>query len=157
MSKTKHNNRKQKPNAAKKKKQFRWYYVAIPVLLILVIGAGFALNHMLDYTQNYATRMSEEERTEYNSTLSLYAFRRGHINNNEILLVKHVDLEMGGDTTVELCIYKLPKGTAANDFMHMCADDVTADSKLEYVGTASCKLAGGDLKSLYNFQSHYIL
>jgi hypothetical protein len=150
---SKKNITKSKPAKNSKK---RWILIAVLTVVVLAVGLG--IYQLVTYGDtDQSGWMSEEEKTQYNTALTRQAWLTGRISKNEILLIKTVNKNLGGDTHVELYVYQLPEGGVAKDYLHMDVSQVGADSGLKHVGTASCKLAGDKLESVYSLQVTYMI
>ncbi len=131
--------------------------ILIAVLVIVVLAIGFGVYRLATYNStNQSGWMNKDEKTEYNSAITQQAWLTSRIARDEILIINTVNKTLGGDTEVELYVYKLPQGAKATDYYHLSVRQIPADSGLEHVGTATCKLAGGKLESVYNLLVTYM-
>lgn len=129
-------------------------YVLISVLVLVLIAAGIGIYCMFS---GGVESLSEEDKTKYNSTLTRQAWMTSRIQKDELLIIHSIEENTGGDTKIELFVYKLPAGGKSTDYYHMDTSQISADSGLVKVGTATCKLAGGKLESIYNLQVTYFV
>lgn len=131
--------------------------ILIPLLVILLIGVGFGIYRLATYNStNQAGWMSKDEKNEYNSTITQRAWKTGRISQDEILILKTVNKNLGGDTQIDFYVYKLPQGAKATDYFSLEVSQISEDMGLTHVGLASCRLAGGNLKSITNLEIKYI-
>lgn len=139
-----------KPCKCKKK-------VLITLAVVLALVLGFGVYRLVTYNSSeHSNWMDKDEKTEYNTALTQHAWRTAKISRNEILLLKSVNKNLGGDSQLEFYVYQLPDGAKSTDYLHLDANQVSSDSGLIHIGTATCRLAGGKISSIYSLEVKYI-
>ncbi len=93
--------------------------------------------------------------TDYNTAATNRAQAGGMVSKQDILILKSISKNPGGDATAEFYIYRLPDGAKAADFMHLQVSKVTSDSGLEHMGSASCTFIGNDPTAIYNLKAQF--
>ena len=91
---------------------------------------------------------------DYNTAVTQRAQAGLQISKQDILILKSISKDPGGDSKAEFYVYRLPDGGKAEDFLHLQVSKIGADSPLEHIGTASCTFIGDDLNAIHNL---YIL
>ncbi len=117
------------------------------LLLVVAIGIGIYLS---------STRVSTKNIKDYNTYATQRAWAKSIIGINDILILKSVTRNPGGDTKVEFNIYRLPQGAIATDYLSKQVSDLGADTPLELMGSASCTFIGDDLTAIYNLTAVFL-
>ena len=117
------------------------------LLLLVAIGIGIYLG---------SGRISTTNIKEYNTAATQRAWRQSIIGNNDILILKSVTRDPGGDTNVEFNVYRLPAGAMASHYLDKQVSDLPADTPLELMGSASCTFIGDDITAIYNLTAVFL-
>lgn len=119
--------------------------IVAAVLLVVAIGiAVFALTRKQPSVQDY--NVNATQRGWLSSTLS----------KNDILILKSITRNPGGDSQAEFYVYRLPTGEVSINYLHLQVSEIGKDSKLEHIGTATCTFIGDDPASIYNLKILYL-
>lgn len=94
--------------------------------------------------------------TDYNTAATQRAQSGKLVGSRDILILKSIEKNAGGDTKAEFYIYRLPEGAAAEDYMHLQVSDIGADSPLEHIGNASCTFIGDDPTAIRNLTTLFL-
>ena len=127
-------------------KKTLWIYT-LCLLLVVGIGLGIYWN---------STRISATNIKGYNTAATQRAWKQGIVGSNEILILKSVTRNPGGDTKVEFHVYRLAAGAMATDYLSKQVSDLPANAPLEMMGSASCTFIGDDLSAIYNLTAVFV-
>lgn len=94
--------------------------------------------------------LSGSDVTDYNTNATQRAQTSKLIGTKDILILKSIEKNSGGDSKAEFYIYRLPDGAKAEDYLHLQVSDIGADSPLEHIGSASCTFIGDDPTAVRN-------
>lgn len=94
--------------------------------------------------------------TDYNTAATKRAQAGQMIGARDILILKSIEKNPGGDSKAEFYIYRLPEGTKAEDYLHLQVSKIGADSPLEHMGTASCTFIGDDPSAIHNLKAVFL-
>ncbi len=123
----------------KSKKKF--WLTLITLAVVIVVG----LCVVLLFSGNNAT--------DYNTAATNRA-QAGHmIGTQDVLILKSISKNPGGDTRAEFYIYRLPEGGKAEDYLHLQVSKIGPGSRLEHIGSASCTFIGDDPTAIYNLNA----
>ena len=92
---------------------------------------------------------------EYNTYATQKAWADGSIRQNEILLLKSIS-RSNGNTTAEFAVYAMPAGSSSTTYMGLKASEVTQESSLSLMGTATCIFVGDQLSSITGLSVVYM-
>lgn len=119
----------------------------IVIFLILAVTLAVGLCAVL---------LSGNSATDYNTSATDRAQAGGMIGKNDILILKSIEKNPGGDSKAEFYIYRLPEGAKAEDYLHLQVSKIGADSPLERVGSASCTFIGDDPSAIHNLNAVFL-
>ena len=122
----------------------------LPLCLLLVIAIGLGIywgSNRIVTTQHIK---------EYNTYATQRAWMQSIIGSNDILILKSVERNYGGDTKVEFNIYRLPQGGVATTYLDKQVSGLPSDTPLELIGSASCTFIGDDLSAIYNLTAVFV-
>lgn len=123
------------------KKKLRFLIIALPIVIAVWLGVVL---------------LTGNDATKYNTA----ATNRGHassvVGQRDILILKSIEKNPGGDSKAEFYIYRLPEGAKAEDYLHLQVSKVSADSGLVHIGNASCTFIGDDPDSIHDFKALYL-
>lgn len=94
--------------------------------------------------------------TDYNTAATKRAQAGQMIGARDILILKSIEKNPGGDSKAEFYIYRLPEGAKAEDYLHLQVSKIGADSPLEHMGTASCTFIGDDPSAIHNLKAVFL-
>ena len=94
--------------------------------------------------------------TDYNTAATNRAQAGQMIGARDILILKSIEKNPGGDSKAEFYIYRLPEGAKAEDYLHLQVSKIGADSPLEHMGTASCTFIGDDPSAIHNLKAVFL-
>lgn len=94
--------------------------------------------------------------TDYNTSATNRAQASGMVSTNDILILKSITKDPGGDSKAEFYIYRLPEGANAEDYLHLQVSKIGADFPLEHMGSASCTFIGDDPSAIYNLTTVFL-
>ena len=94
--------------------------------------------------------------TDYNTAATKRAQASGLIGQNDILILKSITKNPGGDSKAEFYIYRLPDGASAEDYLHLRVSKVDAGSGLDHLGSASCTFIGDDPTAIRNLNAVFL-
>lgn len=127
--------------------------ILLIVAFILLAGAAFGSYRLATYeSANHADRLSKATLESYNSTVSSKAATAGYIQFREIVLLESITKTYGQDPVLVFRIYRLPEGTAAEDFMKARAGE---GYSLIEMGTLTCRIVGTDPATAYDIRTSY--
>lgn len=119
--------------------------ILIAVVLVLVAAIGIGL---------FFFTGKKDNAEQINLAANQRGWMGGTLGKDDILILKSISHDPGGDSKAEFYVYRIKTGDSAANYMHMTADQV--GDQLEHVGNAGCTFIGGDLKSIYGLQILYI-
>lgn len=94
--------------------------------------------------------------TDYNTAATKRAQASKMISKQDILILKSIEKNPGGDSKAEFYIYRLPEGAKAEDYLHLQVSKISADSPLEHMGSASCTFVGDDPSAIRNLNTVFL-
>ena len=121
--------------------------ILITLAIVLVAAIGIGLIFLFANKDNV-------EDINYSATQR--GWMGGTLGRNDILILKSITHEAGGDSKAEFQVYRVAEGDSAANYMHLKASEIGDNSKLEHVGNATCTFIGGDLKSIYDLKILYL-
>ena len=124
--------------------------ILIPILcLLLIVAVAVGI---------YVSRntLSTQRIKEYNTAATQRAWKQSLIASNDILILKSVTRNPGGDTKVEFNVYRLTAGAMASNYLSKQVSDLGNDTGLELMGTASCTFIGDDLSAIYTLTAVFV-
>ena len=122
-------------------KKLRILLITLPIVIAVWLGVVL-------FTGNSAA--------DYNTAATNRAQASGVISKNDILILKSITKDPGGDSQAEFYIYRLPEGTKAEDYLHLQVSKISADSPLEHMGSASCTFIGDDPTAIRNLNAVFL-
>ena len=123
------------------KKKLRILLITLPIVIAVWLGVVL-------FTGNSAA--------DYNTAATNRAQAGQMISKQDVLILKSIEKNPGGDSKAEFYIYRLPDGADAEDYLHLQVSKIGADSPLEHVGSASCTFIGDDPTAVYNLNAVYL-
>lgn len=123
------------------KKRLLLCLCTLPVIIAIWLGVVL-------FTGNSAT--------DYNTAATERAQASKMISKQDILILKSITKDPGGDSQAEFYIYRLPDGAKAEDYLHLQVSKISADSPLEHMGSASCTFIGDDPSAIRNFNTVFL-
>ena len=122
----------------------------------ITIPEGYTVDEVIELDAQNRAAMSEANDLRANRNkvsvmdYNLSATQRGwmgaSLGKNDILILKSITHNPGGDSKAEFQVYRIAEGESAASYMHLKASEIGENSKLEHIGNASCTFIGGDLK-----------
>lgn len=100
--------------------------------------------------------LSGNDATDYNTNATQRAQASKLISARDILILKSIEKNPGGDSKAEFYIYRLPEGAKAEDYLHLQVSEIGADSPLEHIGSASCTFIGDDPAAIRNLTTLFL-
>lgn len=94
--------------------------------------------------------------TDYNTAATNRAQAGQLVGKQDILILKSIEKNPGGDSKAEFYIYRLPEGAKAEDYLHLQVSKIGADSPLEHMGSASCTFIGDDPSAIHNLTALFL-
>ena len=125
-----------------KKKQFIHLTVAVVLVTALFVGIWM-----------YQNMVPNHDTKDYNTYATAQAYASGLIGQNDVLIIKSLKREFGGNSTAEFVIYRLPEGGSGAQYLDKTAAKVGAD--LEEIGTATCLFIDDDPTQIKNLKTIY--
>ena len=119
----------------------------ILVIVLLVAAIGIGLFFLIG---------NKEDVEDINFSATQRGWMSGTLGKKDILILKSITHQAGGDSKAEFQVYRIAEGEAAASYMHLKASEIGENSKLEHIGNASCTFIGGDLKSIYDLKILYL-
>ena len=114
------------------------------VLVVTAIGIGI-----------FAMTRNEADVTDYNLNATQRGWRGSTLSSNDILILKSITRNPGGDSKAEFYVYRLQEGDSAANYMHLQVSQISKDAPLEHIGNASCTFIGDDPASVYDLKILY--
>ena len=137
-------------------KKKTWYIVAI-VLAVLVLGGtiyGICVNRYNH--QDHADNMASDDRYFMNLSLTTFGQTKSLIGNKDVLVLKSVDKEFGGDTLVTFAIYQYEDLDDFYRALRMTAEELAADPEFQYLGSGEVTLRNDEIAQMGNMKVAYI-
>ena len=123
------------------KKKLRILLITLPIVIAVWLGVVL-------FTGNSAT--------DYNTAATERAQAGQMVSKQDILILRSIEKNPGGDSKAEFYIYRLPDGAEAEDYLHLQVSKIGADSPLEHVGSASCTFIGDDPSAIRNLSTVFL-
>ena len=137
-------------------KKKTWYIVAI-VLAVLVLGGtiyGICVNRYNH--RDHADNMASDDRYFMNLSLTTFGQTKSLIGSKDVLVLKSVDKEFGGDTLVTFAIYQYEDLDDFYRALRMTAEELAADPEFQYLGSGEVTLRNDEIAQMGNMKVAYI-
>ena len=137
-------------------KKKTWCIAAI-VLAVLVLGGTIYGICVSRYNhKNHADNMASDDRYFMNLSLTTFGQTKSLIGNKDVLVLKSVDKEFGGDTLVTFAIYQYEDLEDFNRALRMTVEELAADPKFQYLGSGEVTLRNDEIAQMGNLKVAYI-
>lgn len=93
---------------------------------------------------------------DYNTAATERAQAGKMISKQDVLILKSITRNPGGDAKAEFYIYRLPDGAKAEDYLHLQVSKIGSDSPLEHIGSATCTFVGDDPSAIRNLNTVFL-
>ena len=118
----------------------------ILAIILLVVAIGIAI---------FAVTRNKVSAMDYNFNATQRGWRGSTLGSNDILILKSITRDPGGDSKAEFYVYRLQEGDSAANYMHLEVSQIGNDTPLEHIGSATCTFIGDDPASVYDLKILY--
>lgn len=137
------------------KKQKIIRIVAIVLALAVIAGIGLWIYADQYSKRDFVSSMNEQERYQYNYTLTLYGRNYQHTGKSDVLIVENIQKTLGGNTQVSFRIYSYSNATQLSEALKMTCSDMDKDQRFTFVGTGTVTLLDDQLAKLSDMKTLY--
>ena len=114
--------------------------------LLLVAAIGIAI---------FLANRNKVSVMDYNLSATQRGWMSASLGSNDILILKSITHNPGGDSKAEFYVYRLPNGDSAANYMKLEVSQIGKDTPLEHIGSASCTFIGNDPSAIYDLKILY--
>lgn len=118
----------------------------ILAVVLLVAAIGIAI---------FATSRNKVSVMDYNLSATQRGWRGSTLGANDILILKSITRNPGGDSKAEFYVYRLQEGDSAANYMKLEVSQIGKDAPLEHIGSATCTFIGNDPAAIYDLKILY--
>lgn len=118
----------------------------ILAIVLLVAAIGIAI---------FATSRNKVSVMDYNLSATQRGWRGSNLGSNDILILKSITRNPGGDSKAEFYVYRLQEGDSAANYMKLEVSQISKDAPLEHIGSATCTFIGDDPAAIYDLKILY--
>jgi hypothetical protein len=118
----------------------------ILAIVLLVAAIGIAI---------FVANRNKVSVMDYNLSATQRGWMGASLGKNDILILKSITHNPGGDSKAEFYVYRLQDGDSAANYMKLEVSQIGKDAPLEHIGSATCTFIGNDPAAVYDLKILY--
>ena len=128
---------------------------AIVLALAVIAGIGLWIYADQYSKRDFVASMTEQERYQYNYSLTLYGRNYQYTGKSDVLIVENIQKNLGGNTEVSFRIYSYSNSTLLSEALKMTCADMDKDQRFVFVGTGTVTLLDDQMAKMANMKTLY--